>query len=216
VDGNVDASPAWREVEMTYREVIGGRVVLERRFDVVRLWEIEPQRLLAMGAGPAALMGMLRGSQPDDVREAVRLISRSTRPPERHDLMYVLQALSSKRYTSRELERMIPKGAVMASGMFAKEFRQARVEGRAEGVHAIRQTCAEIVRRFHPALVGRVATAIEACDSLPTLRKWTLAATQSSADELERLLTQTRKPVKASVSRQRVTRPARRAARRSR
>ncbi len=58
----------------------------------------------------------------------------------------------------------------MGSGMFAKEFRQARVEGRAEGV---RQTCAEIVRRFHPTLVGRVAPAIEVCDSLPTLRKWT-------------------------------------------
>lgn len=138
------------------------------------------------------------------------------RPPAPRELFYredVLQELSSERYTSNELERMIPKGAVMASGMFAKEFRQARVEGRVEG---IRQTCVDIVRRFHPALVGRAAPAIDACDSLPTLRKWTAAAMQQSSDGLERLLKETRKPVKASVSRQRVTRPARRAARRNR
>jgi hypothetical protein len=202
--------------EMAYREMIGGRVVLERRFDVVRLWEIEPRRLLAMGAGPAALVGLLRDSRPDHVRNAVQLIRRSTRPPERHDLMYVLHALSSERYTPRELEQMIPKGAVMGSGMFAKELRQARAEGRAEAVRSIRQTCADIVRRFHPALVERVAPAIEACDSLPTLRKWTMAATELSDDEFASLVTGVGKRVETSVSRQRVPRPARRTAARRR
>jgi len=111
---------------------------------------------------------------------------------------------------------MIPKEAVMASGMFAKEFRQARAEGRAEGVHSTRQICADIVRRFHPALVGRVAPAIAACESLPTLRKWTVAATQLSGDQFTRLVTGTRMPGKAKVSRQRVPRPARRPAARRR
>ena len=112
---------------------------------------------------------------------------------------------------------MIPKGAVMSSGMFAKEFRQARAKGRAEGqTEGARQACVDIVKRFHPTLVGRMAPAIGACDSLPKLRKWTMAATELSGDELARLVTRTGKPVKAPVSRQRVTRPARRAARRSR
>ena len=205
-------------IGLAYCELINGRVVLERRFDVVRLWAIEPKRLLSMGAGPAALIGLLRDARIDDVREAVKLILRSTRPPESHDLMYVLHALSSERYTPKALEKMIPKGAAMGSGMFAKEFRQARAEGRAEGVHAIRQTCIDIVKLLHPTLVGRVAPAVSECDSLPTLRKWTVAATQSSGDELARLVTETgpRKRSKGTFSRQRVTRPARRAARRSR
>jgi hypothetical protein len=194
---------------MAYRECIGRRVVLERRFDVVRLWEMQPRRLLAMGAGPAALMGLSRTARPDHVREAVRLISRTTRPPQSDDLMYVLQALSSERYTAKELERMIPKGAVMGSGMFAKELREARAE-------VARQACVDNVKRFHPTLVGRMAPAIGACDSLPKLRKWTMAATELSGDELARLVTGSALPAKASVSRQRVTRPARRAVRRSR
>ncbi len=165
---------------LRYREVVGGRVVHERRFDVVRLFEQHPDRLLAMGPGPAALVPRAKESRAEDVRRAAQLIDRSTQPPERNDLLYVLQALCGERYTARELAGLIPREAVMASVMFAKEFRQARAEGRAEaearGIRSHRQACLDIVKHFHPPALGRVASAIEACDSLPMLRKWTLAA----------------------------------------
>ncbi len=202
---------------LSHREVIGGRVVHERRFDLLRLWDQDPKQLLAMGPGPAALVGRARGASPEHVRAAARLISRSTATTERGDLLYVLQALSAERYTAQELERMIPRKAAMASGMFAKEFRQARAEGRAEGVHTYRQTCLAVVSHHHPTVRRRVTPVIEACDSLPMLRKWTVAAMRLSSAELVRLVAGAGRPGKVSVSRRRVPRPSRRSvSRRSR
>jgi hypothetical protein len=200
--------------QLSHREVIGGRLVHERRFDVLRLWDQDPEQLLAMGPGPAALVGRARGSSPEHVRAAARLISRSTATAERGDLLYVLQALCGERYTARELQGMIPREGVMASVMFAKEFRQARAEGRAEGG---RQACLDVVSYHHPAVRRRVAPAIEACDSLPTLRKWTVAAMRLSSAEFEQLVAGAGAPGKVSVSRRRVPRPSRRSvSRRSR
>lgn len=206
-------APAPRE--MAYREAIGERVVLERRFDVVRLWELDPQHLLAKGAGPAALVGLLRASRVDHVRDAVRLITRSTRPPERDDLMYVLHALSAERYTARELEGLIPRGSVMASGMFAKEFQQARAAARAEGrVEAARGVCLAVVKRMQPGAMARVAPLVAACESLATLESWTVAAARLPEHQLIRLVSGAGRHRKASlaVSRRRAPRPARRSA----
>lgn len=204
--------------ELSYRELIGRRVTVERRFDVVRLWEIEPDRLLALGAGPAALVGLSRASGPRHVREAVSLITRSTRPPERNNLMYVLQALSSERYTAKQLERMIPRGVAMNAGMFAKEFRQGRAEVRAEEraaaranlLRAHRRLLIGVVKQVHPGLLAHVAPAAEACDSVSTLQRWTLAAAQRSSAKLTRLVAAAGRPTKTSVRSHRVTTPARR------
>lgn len=166
--------------------------------------------LLAKGAGPAALVGLLRASRVDHVRDAVRLITRSTRPPERDD-MYVLHALSAERYTARELEALIPRGAVMASSMFAKEFRQARAEGRVE---AARGLCLAVVKRMHPVAVARVAPLVAGCDSLATLERWTVAAARLPAHQLIRVVSGAGRHRKASlaVSRRRAPRPVRRSA----
>jgi hypothetical protein len=205
--------------ELAHKETIGKRLVHERRFDVVRLWEQNPDELLAMGPGPAALVGQAIQSGVEDVGRAVRLIRDSTQPPDRNDLLYILQALCGERYTVKELAGLIPRGAVMASVMFAKEFRQARAEARAEGraegaargIRSHRKACLDVVSHHHPAVRGRVTPAIEACDSLPTLRKWTVAAMRLSSAEFVRLVAGATRPGNASVSRQRVTRPARRA-----
>jgi hypothetical protein len=87
---------------VSHRDLIGGRTVNEWRFDVLRLWDLDPEELLAMGPAPAALVGSARGSSAQHVREAVDLISRRTAPPERGDLLYVLQALCGGRYTAGE------------------------------------------------------------------------------------------------------------------
>jgi len=189
---------------LSYREVIGGRVVHERRFDVLRLWAQDPEELLAMGPGPAALVGRARGSSAEHVRAAAQLIGRATTTPERGDLLYVLQALSAERYTPEELEGMIPREAAMASGMFAKEFRQARAEG-------LRLSCLDIVRYRHPAVLGRVAPVVQACASVTTLRKWTLAAARLPAADFVRLVTGVPHR-KIASSQRRAPRPARRAA----
>ena len=68
--------------ELAHKETIGKRLVHERRFDVVRLWEQNPDELLAMGPGPAALVGQAIQSGVEDVGRAVRLIRDSTQPPE--------------------------------------------------------------------------------------------------------------------------------------
>jgi hypothetical protein len=42
--------------ELAYRHVLGGRLVNEWRFDVVRLWEQSATSLLALGPGGAVLV----------------------------------------------------------------------------------------------------------------------------------------------------------------
>jgi hypothetical protein len=188
---------------MSYREGIGGQVVHERLFDIVRLWELDPDELLAMGPGPAALVGRARDPAREHVQAAVELINRDTAQQERADLLYVLQALSAERYTAQELERMIPKEAAMASGMFAKEFRQARAEG-------LRLGCLDIVKYRHPTVLGRVTPMVQACASVATLRKWTLAAARLPAAAFVSLVTAA-PSVKRAASQRRAPRPARRA-----
>lgn len=199
--------------ELAYRESIGGRLVHERVFEVIRLWEEPPARLLAMGPGPAALIGSAEAASAEHVRSAVRLISTETRPPERNDLLYVLQALCGERYTARKLKGIIPREAVMASVMFAKEFRQARAAGRAAGV---RSTCLDIVKHLHPKALVQVASAIEACDSLPTLRKLTVAAARLSSADFVRLVSRATDRAGTNVTRRRAPRPARRSTARRR
>ena len=91
----------------------------------------------------------------------------------------------------------------MASGMFAREFREARTEGR-------RLSCLDVVKHYHPGLLGRVAPAVHACGSVTTLRKWTLAAARLPAADFMRLVTGPAQ--KATISQRRAPRPGRRAA----
>jgi hypothetical protein len=204
---------------LSHRDLIGGRIVNEWRFDVLRLWDLDPEELLAMGPAPAALVGSARGSSAQHVRAAVELISRRTAPPERDDLLYVLQALCGERYTGREIDGMIPQEAVMGSGMVAKVVRearaQARAQGRAEVAEVLRSTCLDVVKHHHPAALERVAPVIETCQDLPSLHKWTLEATRMPASEFVRLVTAVPRRTPAS-SQRRAPRPARRAASRRR
>jgi hypothetical protein len=59
--------------EVAFREVLGGRVVHERRFEVVRLWEIDPERALRLGPGGAA-----EGTTLPLLARAARKIQRET------------------------------------------------------------------------------------------------------------------------------------------
>lgn len=116
----------------------------------------------------------------------------------------------------------------MASGMFAKEFRQARadglakglvrgrVEGRIEGrVEAARETCLDIVRSCHPRTLPRVAHAIAACQSPRTLRNWAVAAARVPEADFVAVVSRWQRRQGTGVVHGRAPRPSRRSVRRS-
>jgi hypothetical protein len=185
---------------------------------------------LALGATdrtwPAALVGRASRVRPRHVRAAARLISRMPSVG-RNDLLFVLQALCGERYTPMELARLIPREAVMASGMFEKEFRKARAEGMAKGmargiargrargqmegrVTAARQACLEIVRHVHPRALAQVKPMLGACQDATLLNQWAVAAAKLPTGEFVTLIAGRRRTRAGAVVRGRAPRPARR------
>ena len=79
--------------ELVYRQVLAGRVVNQWRFDVVRLWEQPPERLLALGPGGAALVPLCAGATLPHVAAASRSIQRGAPPASASDLLAILQML---------------------------------------------------------------------------------------------------------------------------
>ena len=78
--------------ELAYREILGGGVVQERRFDVVRLWEMDSERALRLGPGTAALVGPAETKTLPLVGRAARKIQREMKGAVHSDLLFVLQA----------------------------------------------------------------------------------------------------------------------------
>jgi len=206
--------------ELSYRTVVGGQVSNEWRFSVVRLWELSPRQLLALGLGGAALVPLAGGASLSHVAAASRRIQREAPREGQADLLAILQEFAEGRYTARQLARVIPEEVVMASGLFERamekgkaEARAAgRVEGREEGrAEEARQTCLQVAQTLHPAVASRVVPVIEACSEPLRLRRWTLRASRLSDAEFVTLVTG--RP-RASVTRSRTGRPSR-ASRRS-
>jgi predicted transposase YdaD len=131
--------------ELVFRESVGAEVIHERRFSVLRLWEMEAREALSLGPGGAALVPLLRGSDLGLIAEASQAIrSRADDARARDDLLAILRVFSEGRYTPKELVGLIPDEVVMASTLFERLGRkvwaqaraQALVEGRAEGLAA--------------------------------------------------------------------------------
>jgi len=162
--------------ELAYREILGGRVVHERRFDVVRLWEMDPEKALRFGPGAAALVGPAEKTTLPLVGRAAHEIQRETKGAVQSDLLFVLQALSRRRYTAKELEGVIPKETVMASSLWAEAAREGRKRGREEGrqqgaVAEARAFCIELAREHPPEIADRVVPLIDACSDVERLHK---------------------------------------------
>jgi hypothetical protein len=173
--------------ELAYREVLGGRVVHERRFDVVRLWEIDPEHALRLGPGAAALVGTAERTTLPLVRRAARKIQRETVGVVQSDLLFILQALARRRYTARELAGVIPKETVMAGSLWAEAAREGRIEGRVEGA---RELCLDLARQHHPDVADRAVQLIEACSDVKRLHEWALQAPRLSDSAFLDLLTE--------------------------
>ena len=210
---------------LAYRERLCGRVVHERRFEVLHLREIEPARLLGLGPGAAALVGTTARVTLPQITAAAGLILAQAPAGQRADLLAILQVLSERGYTSRQLADAIPQEVVMGSSLFAKVKRLARAEGEARGEvrgrrEGARQICTRIARRHHPAIAERVIPLIESCTSLRRLQGWAVDAPQLSdaaflqlvsGSEAKLAATRGSDAKPAAARQRRAPRPARRA-----
>ncbi len=198
--------------ELAYREILDGRVVHERRFDVLRLWEVDPERALGLGPGAAALVGLAETATLALLARAARKIHRETEGVVRSDLLFILQALSRRRYTENELAGVVPRETIMASSLWAEARSQGRKEGRQEGaVGATRAFCIELTREHHPELADRLVPLIEACSDTDRLHEWGLQATRLPDTEFLRLVTEQTGSTSKPVGHSRTPRPSRRA-----
>ncbi len=213
---------------LVHQERIGGCVVHERRFDVVRLSELDPRRMMRLGLGGAALVGPSVRSGLATIRTAAGRILRKAPAGQRADLLAILRLLSEGRYTARQLAGVIPEEVVMGSSLFAKARRLAHAEGvakgRAEGVArgreegvakgelaAMRRMCRELVERHHPGIASRVSGRIDRCAEVSRLHAWALAAPEVSSEELVARVLGREKPHRAQVrAHRRAPRPSRR------
>lgn len=199
--------------ELTYRQVVGGRLTNQWRFSVLRLWEVAPEQLLALGPGGAALVPLSQGTSLPLVAAASRKIQREAPLARQPDLLAILQVFAEGRYTARQLARVIPEEVAMASGLFEKLQAKWRAEGVAAGrTDEARRMCVRLAKTLHPAVASRVVPVIETCPEPTLLRRWTLRASRLSDVEFARLVT---RRGGTRLTRRRAPRPARKAARRT-
>ena len=205
----------------------------EWRFDVVRLREESPERLLALGPGGAALVPLCGEASLPVIAKASRKIQREAPKAQQADLLAILQVFAEGRYTARQLARVIPEEVTMASVLFEK----VRVKERAEdgpkggpkggprdvpkggprdvsrnGPRKPGRSASGWRRRCIPTVAGRVVPAIEACSEPTRLRRWALRAPGVSDEEFARLVTG---GGRSRPTRRRAPRPARKTVRRS-
>ena len=118
---------------LVYEERVRGRRVCWRRIPVLRLWKVKPATAMRLGPGGAALVGLMGRPDVGTLEAAARRIEADAPKGQFRDLSAVLRMLSEGRYTARDLERIVPRGVVMGSSLFAEVRRRSRAEGRAEG-----------------------------------------------------------------------------------
>ena len=184
----------------------------ERRFDVVRLWELDAREALALGPGGASLVGLLGRADLRAIGRASRQIRRQAPVAQQPDLLAILRSLSEGRYTARQLARVIPEEVVMKSSLYDKVRDQAHEKGVEEGVARgvakglekgrlddARLLCTTFVKRHHPQVAARVLPAIEACTDVARLHRWTLRAPEVPSDDLLRLVSRKAAPGRATV-----------------
>ncbi len=216
---------------LAHRESIGGRIVHERRFDVIRLWEMDPLEMIRLGPGSAALVGPMRATNLAVIARAGRRILRSAPEGQRSELASILLLLSGGRYTLKQLLSVMPREALMGSSlvkelrkMFHAEWRaealaegrtEGRMEGRAEGrtegaLEDARRFVMKLVRRHHPEVERSVVRDVDECRSVSRLHDWGIAATELSGEDLVALVKRPPRPGRTAKAVRRVVRPARR------
>jgi len=198
------APPAPPGRELVYRVMLGGAEVNAWRFSVVRLWEIDAGEALASkAAGLMALVPLLKGGDPATIWTAARQIRNVIPGPPMSDPESILWLLAKGRYNSVQLSQPVGGKNMQAllellkqSPLWQEAVAEGESSGRAEGeakgrLAAQRSTLLKLVAKHHPALLAQATYSIEVCDDPELLESWILAASETDAEALARLLTST-------------------------
>jgi hypothetical protein len=170
--------------------------------DLAALWEIDPRRAPRLEPGTAALIGLTEKTTLPLLKRAARKIQLETEGVVQTDLLFILQALSPRRYTARKLA--IPKETIMASSLWAEAVREGAVAD-------ARAFCVKLAREHHPEIADRVVSLIETCSDVEQLHEWGLQASRLPDPEFLRLVTEQSGSTPSPAGRGRTPRPSRKA-----
>jgi hypothetical protein len=163
---------------------------------------MDPEQALRLGPGTAALIGAAERTTLPLAKRAARKIQLETEGVVQCDLLFILQALSPRRYTARKLA--IPRETIMVSSLWAEAVRHGAV---AEA----RAFCIELTREHHRDILGQVTPLIEACSDVDRLHEWGLQASRLPDPEFLRLVTEQSGSTPSPAGRGRTPRPSRKA-----
>ena len=204
--------PGPAESELQYRVMLGAEEINAWRFGVVRLWEIEAETALASGApGLMALVPLLKGGDPAAIWTAAQRIRTILPGSQMSDAEGILWLLAEGRYNRQEFAGRIGRDnmqglidLIKQSPLYQQAVSEGEARGRAEGeangraegeasgragaLAAERGTFLKLVSNKHPELLELAASRAERCDDPEQLGVWILAARESDAEALARLL----------------------------
>jgi predicted transposase YdaD len=113
-----------------------GSVRLAWRYQVIRLWEMEAEQLLALGR-PAllALVGQTRIAQPDVVLpQVIETFKTVTDREQQYRLLSAFVALISDEEVLTMVEKLMEDEELLIDTPFLRRLRKSREEGREEGI----------------------------------------------------------------------------------
>jgi len=188
----IDLFPPGPAEESVFRVKLFGHDVIYFRFNVVSLWKMEAEDVLASRApGLLALVPLMAGGQElRMIERANRAMEEAGSPEEILNAQGVLLALAGSYYNYEVLESLVGRDRMMRSSVVEHFMAEGREEGRAEGrVEAERELCLDMLLEFHPGLVKAATPAVQACSDADTLKQWVLLAPKIRDDaEFARLI----------------------------
>jgi len=179
-------NPPGPKSEPAYQIQLGDQILMDYRFERVKLWELDAAEAVAVGdPGLLALVPLMGHADLGLLERACRGIERSAPAPQHPDLLAVLHVFAKQRYTRQNLSQLIRREQIMQSII----WQEAEAKGRAEGqLETERDLCREMVQSYHPTLLETATPVIEACIDLALLKSWILQAPRLTSEEFRRLL----------------------------
>jgi predicted transposase YdaD len=170
------------EIATELRLAVEGRDVTIIRFDVVCLWEIEPDRVqFTKHPARLALAPLMKGVQANELEELAELAT--TGPWDertKRDLVAMQTLLGGRRFGKDVVSSMVRRlgmiqDIIEESPLYelARQFGEARGEarGRQEGLEALRNACLELIKAKAPRLVSIVKEHLTAIADIKQLEK---------------------------------------------
>lgn len=150
----------------------------------VRLWEIDPEQMLATDlVGLIALIPLMKGEGQEPLQQAIRAASAISEDVRRADAITAIAVLGGLKYPSDTIRRLIRSETMKQSVIYQEILQEGREEGREEGLRDF--ILHTLQRRFQTAIEG-VAADLQSIRSFERLE--TLAAEAMACDSLDAFL----------------------------